>query len=409
MAILEKEHIESRSKEWEQAAKNASRQLAQSSVSSVSLEAEINSLVANIFQDKIPFSSASLDFCWDSFDSSSLLQAVFCANNQKLRMLELTRDRREQTILMACPELSDTAIAFSTDSKDPLVQLFCHLYNIFDAFFQSVSSAVSSSPYQYLLPFLDVLQKADLEKNYPLILDGKTIKTTKMQAFLSLDTMLFTASEQLKKMQNSQEFSDPVFACYNFFIFLLKEAASRYPAELSITAYADCNGTILNHELKLLNSDQLLFSLSGLLFTDRTSNRSGTVSVTIPKKDSQDHSETQILFEIEQLGFDAATGYPTGKISFTIPQQPLFYWQIFLTTQDGLPVVRLHIRAAGITAVSIALFPAEKKPEGNIPPSYRKTYKASEWRHAFEELDFEAFSDRFYKEFGIRLPPAHSF
>lgn len=160
MAILEKEHIESRSKEWEQAAKNASRQLAQSSVSSVSLEAEINSLVANIFQDKIPFSFASLDFCWDSFDSSSLLQTVFCANNQKLRMLELTRNRKEQTILMACPELSDSAIAFSTDSKDPLVQLLCHLYNIFDAFFQSVSNAVASSPYQYLLPFLDVLQKA---------------------------------------------------------------------------------------------------------------------------------------------------------------------------------------------------------------------------------------------------------
>lgn len=405
MAILEKEYIKERSKEWELAAQNASQHLAQSSVSSVSLEAEINNLVAKIFQDKLPFSFASLDFCWDSFDSSSLLQTVFCAKNQKLRMLELTRDRNAQTILMACPELSDAAIAFSTDSKEPFVQLLQHLYNILDAFFQSVSNAVIRSPYQYLLPFLNVLQKVNLEKNYPLILDDKTIKTTKMQAFLSLDTALFTASEQLQKIQSHQELPDPVFACYNFCIFLLDEIASRYPADLSVTAYADSNGKILCHEFKLLSGEELLFSLSNMLFTDRTSNLSGTVSVTIPKKDS----ENQILFEVEQLGFDAVTGYPTGKISFTIPKQPLLYWQVFLTAQNNLPVVRLHIRAAGITAASIALFPAQKKPEGNIPPSYRKIYKASEWRDALKELDFETFSDRFYKEFGIRLTPAYSF
>ena len=47
MAILEKEYIKERSKEWELAAQNASQHLAQSSVSSVSLEAKINNLVAN--------------------------------------------------------------------------------------------------------------------------------------------------------------------------------------------------------------------------------------------------------------------------------------------------------------------------------------------------------------------------
>ncbi len=229
-----------------------------------------------------------------------------------------------------------------------------------------------------------------MERNYPAAVGDGTVTTTRMRAVLSLDRALGIASAQLAAAEQSEPLPASVSACYRFAVWLLKELAGRRSVQLCITAYADQEGRILGHEYELTDDGGLLLSLSGLLRADRAGARSGIITAAWPDASA---ARKELTFEIDRLGWDPAAGCPTGKITVGIPGSfvPLGL-QLILAERDGLPELRIFLRASGITAVTANLRLTQTLPTDSLLADSRTlVYPLSEWHTFLERLDFNAF------------------
>lgn len=391
LALLERDYLKSREAEWQSAADIASERLSEYSIRGISLQAETNRLLSGLTGAVFPLRSAELDFRFGTgADSAGLFQTVLSLNDTACASLELLREPATQRLLAACPQLAAAAIAFPAGSDVFLIRLLSHVCDLAEAFFRSVTEAVRANPYRYLPPFLEALEDVSMERNYPAAVGDGTVTTTRMRAVLSLDRALGIASEQLAAAEQSEPLPASVSACYRFAVWLLKELAGRRSVQLCITAYADQEGRILGHEYELTDDGGLLLSLSGLLRADRAGARSGIITAAWPDASA---ARKELTFEIDQLGWDPAAGCPTGKITVGIPGSfvPLGL-QLILAERDGLPELRIFLRASGITAVTAKLRLTQTLPTDSLLADSRTlVYPLSEWRTFLERLDFNAF------------------
>lgn len=456
MAYVETNYLLSQGKAWKAQKQALSEAFSGQELSGVRADIRVNQLLTGLLQaqgaapEGAKLSGLSLLLLTADKEERSLFQLAAQIDEKKLVSLDFLSDHENELLYIACPQAASSALALTTAKNDPAVALLQYLDRLFRSFFTSVYTAVSADPYEYLLPYLDVVTDVTLEHDVPLPAAGTEQTAIRLNMTLSLDTALETAAVQLAEIKAQPDMADPLLSCYELAIRLLEYVSERYPASLRIAAYVDARGNVLGHEFFLVApaqaasssvqasahlpqtasssaqtssqttqaassaaqtssqtaqvsspQEQTLLSLTGILTPDAGFGKSGELTLTFALSDEP------IVFQlsVSQAGSDPVTGLPSGKINFSCSRLSALHFQLLLSETDNMPKLRLYIRALGATAASLDIAPSSQKPEPfPSPQDYTEAYSLAGLSAFVQSLDFSGIISDFYNETGIDIP-----
>lgn len=414
MAYVETNYLLSQGKAWKAQKQALSEAFAGQELSGVRADIHVNRLLSGLLQSQgvapqgAELSDLSLLFLTAEKDDCSLFQLAAQINEKKLVSLDFLSDYENELLYIACPQAGSSALALSTSENDPAVALLHYLDSLFRSFFTSVYTAVSADPYEYLLPYLDIIADVTLERDVPLPAADTQQAAIRLNMTLSLDTALETAAEQLAEIKAQPDMTDPLLSCYELAIRLLEYVSERYPASLRIAAYVDDGGNVLGHEFFLVAhaetsvaQEQTILSLTGILTPDAGFGKSGELTLFSALHDTP----VTFLLSVSQAGFDPETGLPSGKINFSCDRLSSLHFQLLLSEAGAMPKLKLLARALGVTALTLELTPSSQ-PAAPFPSpqDYAAVYQLAEISSFLQSLDFSDVISDFYNKTGIDIP-----
>lgn len=411
MAYVETNHLLALGKEWDAGTDAFFALFEGMDLSGAKIDVHVNQLLSALFpkesatSKKPDLSGISLLFLTETKEENFLFRLAAQANDTPLASLDFLSDAADEQLYLSCPQAGSAALAFPTGEEDPFVMLLHHLGRLLGAFQDSVRRAVSSNPYAYLLPYLDVITEVTLERGVPVPASGTDLSAIRLNMLLSLDTALDIAAEQLDALKETPDIADTLLPYYEFSIWLLGYLAQRYPADLLVTAYVDGDGNILGHEFYVLSQGETILSLTGILTPSPAGGKSGELTFF----SSLGKEPLTVLLSVSQLGFDLQTGLASGKINVSCDRLSSLHFQLLLSSSGSLPKLTFLVRTLGVAALSFDLTPTNIHPHPfPTPQDYTETYRLPQLSAFLQSLDFSGILSDFYKETGISLPALQS-